>query len=226
MNDDNWELIDGDAAHDIEFLNYSSQINVIEALCRFLMHTSGVNESGCKAVPNERALKELHRTGTLFLLQHPGEYRTSDVHVGAPGGKVIYAPPAFADVPKESAAFIASLEQRWQNSDPISIAAYALWRINWIHPFKNGNGRSARAFAYACLCLKFGFMLPGTSTVIDLIMLNRDAYYKALSSVDKSVESGGEPVLDEMVSFLANLVIQQLSSAPGLIEDTLPDLPT
>ena len=38
MIDDNWEMIDGDAAHDIEVLNYSNQVNVIEALVHLLMH--------------------------------------------------------------------------------------------------------------------------------------------------------------------------------------------
>jgi hypothetical protein len=31
---------------------------------------------------------------------------------------------------------------------PTELAAYGLWRLNWIHPFVEGNGRTARAVCY------------------------------------------------------------------------------
>lgn len=66
MKDDNWELVAGDDAHEIEVLNYSSQINVIEALVRYTIHHHGTTEDGCPGHPNERALRELHRTARYF----------------------------------------------------------------------------------------------------------------------------------------------------------------
>lgn len=211
MKDDNWELINGQDAHDIEVLNYTNQINVIEAMLKLFLHTGGTTEAGCPLVPSCQTLRELHRTGTLFLLHQPGEYRTEPVYVVRNDGTLVYTPPPFQDVSDHMARFEQELSDIWSSS-PIVVAAYALWRVNWVHPFKNGNGRTARAFAYACLCLKYGFLLPGTKTVIDLIMGNRPAYQDALRTADTSFEQGGKADLAQMEGFLMDLLVEQLRS--------------
>jgi hypothetical protein len=38
----------------------------------------------------------------------------------------------------------ASTSDNWVTKDPLHLSAYVLWRINWIHPFADGNGRTAR----------------------------------------------------------------------------------
>ena len=71
MNDDNWELINETPAHRIEQLNAINIVNVIEALITLF---NGTRPSGAPVppMPNELAFKELHRTGTIFLLHIPG----------------------------------------------------------------------------------------------------------------------------------------------------------
>lgn len=211
MQDDNWELINGQDAHDIEVLNYTNQINVIEAMLKLFLNRGGATEHGCPLVPNCQTLRELHRTGTLFLLHRPGEYRGEPVYVVKNDGTLVYTPPAAEEVDDHMAKFEEELGGTW-GAPPITVAAFALWRINWIHPFKNGNGRTARAFAYACLCLKFGFLLPGTKTVIDLIMVNRPEYQDALRVADKTFAEAGIPDLSKMEEFLTRLLVEQLSS--------------
>jgi Fic family protein len=214
MLDSNWDLIDGNTAHDIEVLNYSNQVNVIEALVRFIIHHAGAaDDAGCPNYPNEQALKELHRTGTLFLLSKPGEYREGEVHVKTADGVVVHTPPTADQVQARMTDFFARLAERW-SGDPIEVAGFTLWMLNWVHPFKNGNGRTARAFCYACLSLKLGFVLPGSPTVIDLIMQQRDEYQAALKVADGPFEAGGEPDLSAMSAFLRKLLVQQLSSVP------------
>jgi Fic family protein len=212
MNDDNWDLINGSDAHDIEVLNYSNQINVIEALFRLVTyHGKQVNGA---VLPNTTALRELHHAGTLFLLEKPGAYRTVEVHVGDATGNVVFQPPPVADVAALMEAFDNELIAMWPDASPPHVAAFVLWRINWIHPFKNGNGRTARAFAYACLCLKYGLMLPGTTTVIDLITQSREDYEKALRIADQSFKDTGTADLSAMEQYLERLAILQLQSAP------------
>ncbi len=97
MKDDNWDLINGQAAHHIEQLNAINTINVLEALVTFLIARKDPHNN-LPLIPNEHALRELHRSGTLFLLNAPGEYRSEDVVVGDIAGNVIYRPPSFADV--------------------------------------------------------------------------------------------------------------------------------
>ncbi|MGB6921418.1 MAG: hypothetical protein WBD92_09765 [Methylovirgula sp.] len=69
MFDDNWELLNGQSAHHIEQLNASVTINVLEALVTFLI---AKRTQQLPLMPNEVALLELHRCGTLFLLAQPG----------------------------------------------------------------------------------------------------------------------------------------------------------
>lgn len=99
-------------------------------------------------------------------------------------------------------------------------AAYALWRFNWIHPFRGGNGRTARAIAYLIVCMDLGFMIPGGPTVPRQIAARRDEYLKALRAADASVpdphDGKAVPDLSVMSAFLFELVEKQLEAA---IED-------
>lgn len=216
MFDQNWDMINGEVAHTIEYLNQSNQVNVIEALVHLLLHTGGVDETGgCLHMPNEAAVKELHRTGTLFLLHRPGEYRDHPVHVGN-GSVVVYQPPASEEVAGHVSEFIQELGRRWKDQTFVQITSYCLWRLNWIHPFRNGNGRTARAFAYACLSLKLGFIPAGSPTVIDLIMENKPEYEAALSEADRTLAEQGTVDLTRMEALVLDLFIRQLQTIPDV----------
>lgn len=212
MKDDNWDLINGPIAHEIEVLNYSNQINNIECLFKYLSYKG--RELKRELFPTESALTELHRTGTLFLLDKPGAYRDIEVHVGN-GEIVVHQPPTYSEIPMHIEEFFGTLSKLWPNATPLELASYALWRINWIHPFKNGNGRCARAFAYTCLCLKYGFMLPGNRTIIDLIMVNKPTFQTCLKEADNAFEKSGIIDISAMSVFLENLLVIQLQSALG-----------
>lgn len=212
MIDDNWEEVAGDDAHEIEVLNYANQVNVIEALVRYFLHRHpAISITGCPLSPNENVLKEFHRTATLFLLSAPGKFRTEQVYVYK-DSVIVHTPPAHEAVPGKMGEFFNQLQARWSTDDAITLAAFTLWFVNWVHPFKNGNGRTARAFSYACLELKLGFILPGTKTVIDLVMENRGDYNSALKMADQTYEAGMSPDLMPMSALIARLLEEQLSS--------------
>lgn len=212
MFDANWDLITGDVAHEIEVLNQSSQINLIEALVRFFLHHYSAEGVGCVHHPNQNALCELHRTATFLLLNKPGVYRDEPVHLANADGEIMYVPPAAAEVEAHMTTFFAKVTERWASSGPVEIGAFTLWLINWVHPFKNGNGRSARAFSYTCICLKMGFVLPGTPTVLELIKANDGEYQAALRVADEGYTNTGEPDLSSLSALLERLLIEQLSS--------------
>lgn len=88
------------------------------------------------------------------------------------------------------------------DKSPIHHAAYVLWRINWIHPFAGGNGRTARAASYLVLCAKLGFWLPGTKTIAQHIEEDRVPYYDALKAADNACKKGAMDVsaMEELVS--------------------------
>jgi Fic family protein len=215
MLDDNWETVNGPIAHRIEVLNATNQINVLEGLVLFLLAHRGPHAKGPPAMPDEASLKQLHRSGTMFLLAKPGKYRNHEVHVGDKEGNVRHQPPPWQLVPGLMQKFFRQLSSLWVNGDALDVAAYCLWQINWVHPFRNGNGRTARAFAYGCLSLKLGAVLPGTVTVIDLIMSNREKYEAALKVADDSIKAAPHvPDLTAVRAFLDDLLQQQIASIP------------
>ncbi|HVE21578.1 MAG TPA: Fic family protein [Acidocella sp.] len=216
MLDSNWDSLNGPVAHEIEALNYSNQVNVIEALIKVVITQVGLVGTRSAYAPNVNALKELHRTATIFLLHSPGEFRMEDVRVVNGLGEVRYQAPPFADVPALVDEFCVTLQANWLTWTQTEVSAFALWKINWIHPFKNGNGRTARAFAYACLCLQFGGSLPGSKTVIDLIMTNqshRDAYEAALSHADGVFAQNKTIDVSQLSALIEQLLREQLLSA-------------
>jgi Fic family protein len=219
MLDSNWEMINGAPAHHIEQLNAANTINVLEALVTLLINLRQPDQ--LPWYPNEIAIRELHRCGTLFLLHKPGEYRDVPVQVvNSQTGKVIYQAPPPDQVQPLMTGFFEELQQIWANGDALDAAAFALWRINWVHPFKNGNGRTARAFCYACLNARLGVILPGTTTVIDQIMLTRPDYEAAIRVADQAaVANPAARDLAQMRAYLDGLLQIQIDSIPNEISN-------
>ena len=122
---------------------------------------------------------------------HPyaGEYRPCRVEVGEvedDDGKTEprYIPPPDHLVPSLMDDFINEMNWRWEKAPSLTLAANALWRINSIHPFVNGNGRTARAVCYFVLCTKASGLLPGSKTVPEILGENKDRYIGGLVAAD------------------------------------------
>jgi Fic family protein len=212
MMDDNWETLNGPIANQIEVLNAANQINVLDGLIMFLLAHRGPTGNGNPPMPDETALCHLHHAGTLFLLSEPGRYRNIEVKIADKAGNVAHQPPPWQSVPGWMQRFFRDLSSVWTSGDALDVASYALWRINWIHPFRNGNGRTARAFCYACLSLKMGVVLPGQVTVVDQIMANRQRYQQALRTADDTYHQTAQPDLSGMKQFLHDLLVIQINS--------------
>ena len=110
---------------------------------------------------NFHAIAGLHYTA--------GAYRPCEVQVRNAEGEVAYCPPQHHRVQALMDDFINMVNWGWQSTDSVELAAYALWRINHIHPFINGNGRTARAVCYFILCVKSGGLLPGKEILPELL---------------------------------------------------------
>jgi Fic family protein len=84
-----------------------------------------------------------------------------------------------------------------------------MWRMNWIHPFFGGNGRTARAVSYLVLCASLGFRLPGTTIIPDYIVTARAAYIDALQEADAAWDENRLD-LSAMERLLESLMAKQL----------------
>lgn len=100
---------------------------------------------------------------------------------------------------------------KWHAASALHLSAYLMWRLNWIHPFADGNGRTSRIISYAVLSIRLGSRLPGTPTIPEQIVDNRDPYFHALDSADSAWKSGNIDV-SEMEKMLEAMLAKQLMS--------------
>lgn len=147
----------------------------------------------------------LNAAAVSNIAQFGGRFREQPIYVGN------HIPPHFNNVPDLMDQFLSVVHENWDIMDhPTLLPAYALWRMNWIHPFIEGNGRTARAACYYLICLRHGGLLPGKKTVPERIRENRPDYYAALREADRHWAAGQFNV-DALAEYLAELLEAQLS---------------
>jgi Fic family protein len=163
---------------------------------------------------SQQVIKAFNFHAITCLHAYAGEYRPCPVEISSgPGLPPQYVPPAHYRVQALMDDFVNTVNRHWdQNTDAIAMATYVLWRINNIHPFINGNGRTARATCYFALCVAAGGLLPGTKVLPELIRQNRQQYCDALQLAH---DSYGQGTLDLSVlhALVSRLVTEQLQSA-------------
>ena len=152
-------------------------------------------------------LQELNRLAVEGLVHPAGHYRTEPTSID----RSAHAPPlpgAVAVLVEEMCDYV---NRHWLTRSAIHLAAYLMWRVNWIHPFEDGNGRAARALSYLILSVRIGEVLPGTITVMELVAQDKGPYWRALECADGAWRSRRLDV-SEMEALLDRLVGQQLAT--------------
>lgn len=151
-------------------------------------------------------IKAFNFQAITCLETNPGQFRPCPVEVGD------YLPPAHFRVGALMDDFVNTVNRIWENTDVLVLAAFVLWKLNHIHPFINGNGRTARATSYFVLCVKHGGWLPGATILPELLRRERDRYVKALQKVDAS-HAAGALDLTELHILICELIDEQMKSA-------------
>jgi Fic family protein len=163
-------------------------------------------EKGIEAF-DKYTLWALNYAAVANIAQMGGRYREDPISVGN------HRTPHFKDVPNHMDRFFSLIHENWTIVDhPTLLPAYALWRLNWIHPFVEGNGRTARAECYYLICMKQGRFLPGKKTVPERIKEKRDSYIAALQAADGAWVEGRYDVT-QLAVYLEGLLKEQLSEA-------------
>ncbi len=146
----------------------------------------------------------LNHVAVANISQFGGRFRREPIYVGD------HKPPHFKDIDDWMDRFISTVQENWYIWSATELAAYVLWRLNWIHPFIEGNGRTARAASYFVLCVRSGNLLRGRKIIPERIRDDRDDYEAALKAADQAWDDGH---LDFtiMESYLADLLEAQLT---------------
>ncbi len=97
---------------------------------------------------SEELIKAINYHAIACLHEGAGEYRKVAVTAGD------FVPMKSDKVPTKMNKLIEIVNNIWETMDSIALASYLMWGINHIHPFINGNGRTARAMCHYVLCMK------------------------------------------------------------------------
>lgn len=159
----------------------------------------------------ESHIIELHKQAIQNIYPCGGQYRDAVRKVTIEGSA--HRVPHESLVPSLVRDFIGWINRNQGNKSALERAAYSLWRLNWIHPFAGGNGRTARALTYLILCMDMGMMLPGAPSVPTLLYGRRIDYVDALRAADAGEKDESEPDLSKMTELLQDVVTRQLASA-------------
>lgn len=158
-----------------EVINYRNVINWIDSQQVAHSHQT----------LNAQTLKALHQLTMSKLIepQYVGNYRDQQVIVrSARDGQVAFRPPVSVEVP-----FLVEEFFEWLNSDstvqlhPIFKAALTHYQLVYIHPFIEGNGRTARAMA-------------------TLVMYTNDYDFKRFFSIEQYFDSDVEKYYEALLS--------------------------
>jgi Fic family protein len=151
----------------------------------------------------------LHRDALNGIHGRAGNFRPSTAKIR--GSKHI--PPDAYRVPELVEDLCDYVNENWESATAVHLAAYVLWRVNWIHPFADGNGRTARAVSYLVMCMKMQCRIPGVRTIPDMMAEDKTPYYKALEAADQKWSTENRIDLTELENLLGDLLAAQLVSA-------------
>ncbi len=102
-------------------------------------------------------------------LEKAGKYRDHQVFITSS----VYLPPIPEDVPQQMSEFVSELNKKSDSLHPVVLAAFAHRRLVDIHPFTDGNGRTARLLMNLILVNK-GYQ------IISIPPILRNEYISAL----------------------------------------------
>jgi len=160
-----------------EVLNYREVLKYIDK-----SKSKGKGESRVA----EKDILKIHQLTVEKVLpkEKSGKYRTTQVVVkNSKTGEVSFTPPRSYEVKDMVADFI-----KWLNSEdgrevhPVLRAGISHYVLAYIHPFVDGNGRTARAFA-TLVMFSEGYDIKKFFSLEEFFDRNADRYYTTLQSV-------------------------------------------
>lgn len=153
---------------------------------------------------------DLHKAAMAGVKADAGMFRSGEVEITASAHK----PPPNFTVNNHVRDMCETVNDHWHEWPPFKLCAYVMWRLNWIHPFSDGNGRTSRMAAYVILNASLGYRLPGALTVPQQIEQDGSWYIKGLVTADEA-DRNGKLDFREMEEMLKSMLAKQLL---GVIE--------
>ena len=142
----------------------------------------------------------------------PGTWRTSAVAISNSS----HTPPEHIEIPSLMSELCDYIEKDNEGKLDIIKIATVHHRFAAIHPFDNGNGRTARLLTYAML-VKSKFIDKTKRTVLNpsaIFCIDRQLYYDMLSAADAYTESG----LEDWCLYVARGIAAEMDRVNRLLD--------
>lgn len=142
---------------------------------------------------SEHLIRQLHQLVVRETeKEFAGKYRTGSVIIGGAD----HTPPDAVDVPRQMDDLVRQFKKNEKQMHPVELAAWFHHMMVYIHPFFDGNGRTAR-LAMNVILMRHGYPL------VIILKNDRKKYYRVLQTADKGK---GAP----LVLFIAQAVERSL----------------
>ena len=154
-------------------------------------------------------LMQLHAAALEGIHVLSGTFRNGPAKID--GSK--HEPPPVFQIAEEVADLCDHVNAEWGRQSALYLSSYVMWRVNWIQPFADGNGRTSRAASYVVLNTKLDGLLPGTPTIPDLISADKAAYYDALEAADAAWRERSVVDVSQLERLIGEMLAKQLLNA-------------
>ena len=171
---------------------------------------------------DERVIREIHRRvlDDIDPMMRPGQFRTGANRVADADGNLIFTTATAGDVPDLMRRLGLWLRTAARKEHPVVSAALAHLELVAIHPFYDGNGRTARALS-RMLLVRDGFSLDGLVSLDAYLDLQRRDYFAAIRAALGSSYTRGydaTPFVKYFVTAIRSAAEHALSRVKGTTE--------
>jgi Fic family protein len=167
----------------LEVINHKEAIDFLENLA-----------TKREAIITENLIRQIHfLVLTKINEKEAGKYRSVQVRITGTN----YVPPQAFEVAILMKDFVKWLKKNWRKINPIELSALAHFKLVHIHPFIDGNGRTAR------LLMNFILIQKGYPPAV-ILKTDRKKYYQVLDQAHKGN-------LAPLVNFVARSVERSLN---------------
>jgi cell filamentation protein, protein adenylyltransferase len=156
-----------------ELINYR---DAVAALAAYLASDAPVTQGLIREI-HQCLVKDVRGNSAA-----PGEYRKIQNYVvNSSTGATVYTPPPAYEIPRLMQELVDYINTA-KEVHAVLVAGIAQFQLVHIHPFLDGNGRTARLLSTCCLYLR-GYDFKQLFTISEYYDKNRADYYQAIQAV-------------------------------------------
>jgi len=202
-----------------EVLNYRNVLHYLDEVV-------ALAEKDSAFIFKESQLLKIHSlvVEKIIAKNEAGAYRTAQVVLkNSLTGEIIFRPPPAIEIPYYVDEFLEWLNKNKADEiHPVLAAGVGLYLLYSIHPFIEGNGRTARSFANLILAVK-GYDARKLFSLEEYFDNHNEEYYQALMKVDQTHPQIFQRDLTSWLEFFSLALASELSKAKEVIKSLSVD---